>query len=79
MAMLVRAKELAAQEGDHTPDVGDYDDDDGIIENNDSDDDGDDDGGDDDDDDHLILCQSCQELRNLRLKQQLNGVLQPEL
>ena len=32
---------------------------------------------DDDDDDHLILCESCQELGNLRLKQQLHRVLQP--
>ena len=31
-----------------------------------------------DDDDHLILCESCQELGNLRLKQQLHRVLQPE-
>ena len=33
---------------------------------------------DDDDDDHLILWESCQELGNLRLKQQLHRVLQPE-
>ena len=54
--MLGKAKELVAQEGDHTPEFGDY---------NDGDDDGDDDDDDDDikdnyfdndDDDHLILC-----------------------
>ena len=56
--------------------------DDGIGDDDDGDfDDSDDDAigvFDDDDDDHLILCESCQELGNLRLKQQLHRVLQPE-
>ena len=49
--MLVRAKELAAREGDHTPEVEDDFDADG-----DHDDDDDDLDDDDDDGDHLILC-----------------------
>ena len=45
----MRAKELAAREGDHTPEVEDY------FDADDDHDDADDDL-DDDDGDHLILC-----------------------